>query len=123
LFLCGCGAIADAFAPPYFPEPIRIFDQPRYDSDLAMCRAAGISYKPHLSFDRALSKTVAGAADNSSMIPVSPLVPVFGAAGGAASAAADGFDVMSRQHANVFKHCLQDALRLDGAAIIANPDN
>jgi hypothetical protein len=121
--LGGCASIVDAIAPPYAPEPIKIFDQAQYDSDLEMCRAAGTAYKPRFSFGKAISKTVAGATDNSSMIPLSPLVPVFGAAGGATSAAADGFDVMSREHANVFKHCLQDSLRRDGAAIIANPDN
>lgn len=123
LLLAGCAPFTDMLAPSYVPKPLHIFDQAQYEADLGECRAAGIAFKPQFSVASALSQTVHGATSNTSMIPISPLVPVYGAAGGALGAASDGLDVMSAQHQNVFKHCLRDETRRDGSAIIANPEN
>lgn len=121
LVLCGCGAIKDAVAPAYEPVPIRIYDQVQYDADVAECRAAGIAFKPRFSFGHVVSQTVSGATSNTSLIPVSPLVPVWGAAGGAIRSTSDGLDVMSGQHQNVFRNCLRDLTRRNGSAIVADP--
>lgn len=123
VFLTGCAPVTDMLAPPYEPQPIRIFDKAQYQADVAECRIAGIAFKPQFSLGSAIAKTVGGATSNTSLIPVSPLVPVFGAAGGAVSATSDGLDVMSKQHSNVFKHCVMEITRRDGAAIVANPDD
>lgn len=121
LTLCGCGAITDALTPAYVPETIRIYDQARYQADLAECSAAGRAYKPKPSLRGTIVETIGGATSNSSMIPISPWVPVFGAAGGAISSANDGIDFASRQHANVFRNCLKDETAHDGSAILADP--
>lgn len=122
LVLCGCGSIEDVLVTPYVPQPIHIYDQAQYNADIAQCRAASVAFKPRFSLGGAIAKTIRGATSNASLIPVSPLVPVYGAAGGAVGAASDGLDVMSAQHQNVFRNCLHDVTRRDGAAIIANPD-
>lgn len=122
LVLCGCGNIQDLIVTPYVPQPIHIYDQAQYDADVAECRAAGVAFQPRFSIGGALAKTVRGATSNTSLIPVSPLVPVYGAAGGAVGAASDGLDLMSAQHRNVFRNCLHDETRRDGSAIIANPN-
>lgn len=121
--LCGCATLTDALAPPYVPEPIHIYDAAQYAADVKECQAAGANYRPRFSVGSALSKTVGGATANTSLIPLSPLVPVYGAAGGAVGAAADGFDVMSGAHANVFRNCLRDETRRDRSAIVADPRN
>ena len=122
-FLGGCGDLETALNPPYAPEPIHIFDAAGYQADLKECQAAGAAYKPHMSIAGVVSKTVDGATANTSLIPVSPLVPLYGAAGGAVGAASDGFDVMSGQHANVYRNCLRDETRRDHSAILADPRN
>jgi hypothetical protein len=122
-FLCGCDTLTGILEPPYLPEPIRIYDKVQYADDVVECQAAGVAYKPHFSIGAALNKTVNGATANTSLIPISPLVPVYGAAGGLAGAASDGFDVMSAQHNNVYRNCLRDEVRRDGSAIIADPRN
>jgi hypothetical protein len=119
--LAGCAPIADVLAPPYVPVPIHIYDQAQYEADKAECAAAGVAFVPQFSFGSALSQTVDGATSNTSLIPVSPLVPAYGAAGGAIRAASDGLDVMSGQHASVYRNCLSDELRNDKSAIVADP--
>jgi hypothetical protein len=121
VLLCGCTQITDMLAPPYVPQPIHVYDQVAYEADVAECSAAGASFKPRFSIGSALARTVTGATSNTSLIPISPLVPVYGAAGGALGAASDGFDVMSGQHAFVFQNCLRDEVRRDRSAIIADP--
>lgn len=119
--LTGCGAIADMAAPAYEPETIRIYDQAQYQADVNECRAAGAAYKPHFSLGGAVTRTLDGASSNSSLIPLSPLVPAYGAAGGAAAAVNDGLDLASRAHANVFRNCLHDETARDRSAVIADP--
>lgn len=121
LLLAGCGDLASALQPPYNPEPIHIFDQAQYQSDVDECRAAGANYKPHFSFGAVATAAVSGASANTSLIPFSPIVPVYGAAGGAAGAAAQGLDVMNGAHANVFRNCVRDETRRDRSAIVADP--
>jgi hypothetical protein len=121
IFCAGCAPLADLLAPPYVPVPIHVYEQVQYDADLAECRAAGAAFKPQFSVGTAIAKTVDGAVSNTSLIPLSPLVPVYGAAGGAVSAASDGLDVMSAQHQNVFRNCLRDETRNDKSAVIADP--
>ena len=120
-FLGACAPITDMLAPPYSPVPIRVYDATQYASDVTECQAAGASYKPQFSLGGALTKTVDGATENTSLIPVSPLVPAYGAAGGALGAASDGLDLASRQHANVFRNCLFSELFHDHAAVVADP--
>lgn len=122
LLVTGCASAESLLSPLYVPVPIKVFDAAAYDADVAMCAAAGLAWKPQFSLGSALGKTIDGATSNTSMIPISPLVPAYGAAGGALGAASDGLDLMSGQHNRVYKHCLTDALRLDGAAIVADPD-
>lgn len=119
--LGGCGSITEMLAPPYVPEPIHIYDADQFAADLLECKTAGANYMPHVSLGSALAKTVEGATSNTSLIPISPLVPVYGAAGGALGAASDSFDVMSRTHGNVFRNCLHDTTQIDHSAVLANP--
>ena len=121
LALSGCGVITNALAPDYEPVPIRVYLPSQYASDVAECSAAGKSYTPKFSLGGALAKTIDGATSNSSMIPLSPLVPAYGAAGGAAKAASDGFDVASETHANVYRNCLHDETQIDKSAVLADP--
>lgn len=121
LLLGGCATFTDALAPPYVPVAIHIYDQAQYDADAQECLLAGANWKPQFSFGSAIAKTVDGATANTSLIPISPLVPAWGAAGGALGAASDGLDLMSRQHANVFRNCLRDETRRDRSAIVADP--
>ncbi len=121
LLLSGCAGLTDVLAPPYMPEPIHVYDQAQYDADVAECRLAGANYKPQFHLGTVVAKTMDGATSNSSLIPVSPWVPVAGAAGSALSATTDGLDVMSGQHANVFRNCLRDETRRDRSAIVADP--
>jgi len=69
----------------------------------------------------AVARTVTGATSNTSLIPISTLVPVYGAAGGALGAASDGFDVMSGTHSAVFRNCLHDETLIDHSAVVADP--
>lgn len=121
VLLSGCAPITDMLAPPYEPVAIRIYSQAQYEADVVECRQAGTAFKPNFSLGGALAQTVKGATSNTSLIPISPLVPIYGAAGGAVGAASDGFDVMSAQHQNVFRNCLLDAVRMDKSAIVADP--
>jgi hypothetical protein len=121
LCLGGCTTLTDALAPPYVPEPIHIYDQMSFASDVIECRKAGANYKPHFSFGNVATAAIRGASSDTSLVPLSPLVPVYGAAGGAAGAAADGLDVMSGSHANVYRHCLHDETLIDHSAVLANP--
>lgn len=122
LLATGCAPFSNFLTPPYVPIPIKIFDASVYAADVALCQAAGTDFKPQFSFGSALAKTVDGATANTSMIPISPLVPAYGAAGGAAGALSDGLDVMSAQHRNVYRNCLRDFVRRDGSAIVVDPD-
>lgn len=121
LFLGGCANLLDMLAPPYVPEPIHVYDQAQYAADVGECQAAGAAFKPHFSIGSAVAKTVTGATSNTSLIPISPLVPAYGAAGGALAATSDGLDVASRQHANVARNCLRDMTRRDRSAVVADP--
>lgn len=121
LLLGACAPMTDWIAPSYVPVPIHVYDQVRYSNDVVECRAAGQSYQPDFALGTIVTRTVDGATSNTSLIPVSPLVPAFGAAGGAAGALGDGLDLASRQHANVFRNCLFEETRRDGAAILADP--
>lgn len=117
----GCGAISDAIAPAYVAQPIKVFDQAKYQADVALCSAAGAAWKPQSSLGSAISKTIDGATSNTSLIPLSPLVPLYGAAGGAIGAAGDGLDLASRSHGNVTKNCLLEITHRDGSALLADP--
>lgn len=123
LLLGGCASITDVMAPAYVPQPIRVYDASQYQADVAECRAAGIAYKPSFSIGTVLARSVQGATSNTSLIPVSPLVPAYGAAGAALGATSDGLDVMSGQHSAVFRNCLHDELRRDGSAVLVDPRN
>lgn len=118
LLLSACAVLA----PDYTPVPLKIFDQAQYQADDKFCQAAGNGWVPAVSLRGAIFETVNGATSNTSMIPLSPLVPVFGAAGGAVHAASDGLNIGSTQKANVYRNCLDDFTRRDGSAIIAKPD-
>lgn len=119
--LSGCASLTDMLAPPYLPEPIHVYDADQFAADVLECKTAGANYKPHVSLGSALAMTVEGATSNTSLIPISPLVPVYGAAGGALGAASDGFDVMSGQHSAVYRNCLRDEVRRDRSAIVVDP--
>lgn len=119
--LGGCATLTDTLAPPYEPQPIRVFDQAQYDADDALCKAVGTAFVPKFSIGGAVTQTITGATSNTSLIAISPLVPLYGAAGGAARAASDGLDLASRQHANVYRNCLADFTRMDRSAVIADP--
>lgn len=121
VILGACAPLATALNPPYMPAPIHIYDQTQYDSDNKECAQAGADWKPHFSFGAVAAKTISGATSNSSLIPISPLVPAYGAAGAALSATTSGLDVMSVEHANVYRNCLRDATRRDRSAIVADP--
>lgn len=121
LCLCGCASLTDMLAPPYVPVPIHVYDKDQFGKDLDECKLAGKDWVPTFSIGALATKTVDGATSNTSLIPISPLVPLYGGAGGAASAAADGLDVMSGQHANVFRNCLHAELLHDHAAVVADP--
>lgn len=119
LLLCGCASLS----PVYVPSTIHIYDTARYEADRDECLTAGKDYVSKFDFSSAFVDTVTGATSNTSMIPISPLVPVYGAAGGLARSLADGADIMSQTHFNVARHCLTDELAIDHAAIIARPEN
>lgn len=119
--LSGCVALTDALAPPYIPEPIHIYDQDVFEADVRECRQAGADFKPHFSFGSVATAAVRGATSDTSLVPLSPLVPVYGAAGGALGATTDGLDVMSGQHAAVFRNCLHDETLIDHSAVLADP--
>lgn len=121
LFVSGCADMANVLTPAYVPEPIHTYDKTQYDLDLAECMAAGKAYQPHFHFGTVIKSTIEGATSNSSLIPINPMVPVAGAAGAAVSSTADGLDVLSGQHANVFRHCLTDETSWDHSAVLANP--
>lgn len=122
VYLGGCAQMADYLAPPYVPAPIHIYNSKQYAADVAECEAAGNNWTPSFSVGSAASSTVDGATSNTSLIPITPLVMAYGAAGGAAKAAADGLDVASGQHANVFRNCLHDETQIDGSAVVADPN-
>lgn len=119
LLLCGCASLS----PVYVPSPIRIYDAARYEADREECLTAGKNYVSTFDLAGTLSNTVTGATSNTSLIPINPLVPAYGAAGGLAKSLADGLDIMSQTHFNVARHCLTDELAIDHAAIIARPEN
>lgn len=118
LLLSGCGALA----PEYEVLPIEIYDAARYARDVDVCVAFAKAYKPRSDLRSGAGEVVSGATSNSSMIPISPFVPAYGAAGGLLRAFSDGFDVASRSHYNVAKNCLRDMTAIDRSAVVANPD-
>jgi len=122
LALSGCADLTAALAPPYVPKPIHVYKPVQFAADDAECAKAGATYVPKFSIGSVATATVDGATSNSSMIPLSPWVPVAGAAGGALRSSADGLDVMSGQHANVYRNCLHDETLIDGSAVLVNPN-
>lgn len=121
LLLSSCTAVTNVIAPPYTPQPIRVYDQVQYTIDRAECDAAGQAWVPTFSIGELLSRTVDGAVSSSSMVPINPLVVPAGAAGGVVSSASDGFDIASGQHVNVFRNCLHDETQIDKSAVVADP--
>lgn len=119
--LSGCEAITDALAPPYVPVPIHVYDMAAFEADVLECRQAGANYKPHFSFGAVASSAVKGATSDSSLVPLYPPVLAWGAAGGAAGATADGLDIMSGSHANVFRNCLHTETLIDHSAVLVDP--
>lgn len=119
--LCACAPVTDILAPAYEPQTIRVFDKSQYDADNVECKTAALAFVPKFSFGGAITQTVTGATANTSLIPISPLVPLYGAAGGAVRAASDGLDLASRQHANIYRNCLHDFTSRDRSAIVADP--
>ena len=117
LLLSGC----TVFKPDYSVVTIRVNNRAVYALDLDECKTAGMNYHPDFSVASSVSKTVSGATSNTSLIPVSPLTPVYGAAGGVLSSVNDGFDIASSQHRNVFLNCLSDETMFDHSAILAKP--
>ena len=120
LFLCGCADLSAIIAPTYVPVAIHVYDAGQYAADQAECRIAGANWKPKLALGAIATKTIDGATANASLIPISPLVPVAGAAGGALG---DGLNVSSASHNNVFRHCLYDETQIDHSAVIARPED
>ncbi len=123
--LSGCAAqlagLEAVLAPPYVPVALHVYDEAQYDADNAECGKAGAKWKPTFDVGDAINSTVTGATSNTSLIPVSPLVPAYGAAGGLAKATADGLDFASSQHANVYRNCLHDETQIDRSAVVADP--
>ena len=122
LVLSGCADLTAVLAPPYVPKPIHVYKPAQFAADDAECAKAGVDYVPKFSLGNVATATVNGATSNTSMIPISPYVPLAGAAGGALQASADGLDVMSGQHANVYRNCLHDETLIDGSAVLVNPN-
>ena len=120
-FLPGCAAITDLLAPAYTPQPIHIYSPAQYAADELECKTAGANFKPQASIGTLITKTVDGATSNTSLIPISPMVPFYGAAGGLAQGGSDALDVASGQHANVFRNCLHDETLIDHSAVLADP--
>lgn len=115
LCLAGCAS--------YVPQPIEIADQAAYTADVNSCTNAAANYKPQLDIGNIGAATITGAASNASNAVINPLVPAIGAAAGAVSSTANAFDVIGQAKRNVAKHCLQEKLHRDRAAIVADPDN
>jgi hypothetical protein len=109
----------------YIPLTLEVSDPVRYAADLKFCQAAGAAYTPKVSAADIAQATFEGGAGTISYFPLNPLIPVLGAAGGAATAASDatGYDLTGRTKTNVARHCLYDRLAADHAAIVAKPEN
>lgn len=106
----------------YVPQPIEISDQKQYAADWNKCQSAATAYKPSLSLGDVASATVSGGASNAAGAVINPLVPVIGAAGGATSSLASGFNLMGQARKNVARHCLEELTHRDRSAVIADPD-
>lgn len=109
----------------YAPLTLDVSDPVQYAADLKFCQAAGAAYTPKASAADITESAIEGGANVISYAPINPLIPVLGAAGGAATAAsnATGFDLTGRTKTNVARHCLYDKLATDHAAIVARPEN
>lgn len=116
LLLAGC-------ATAYVPVPIEVTDLQRYAADVDLCLAAARAYQPRASVGSVARGAIEGGSQNLSYAPINPLIPVLGAAGGAAGAGLIGFDITGQVRRNVARHCLEEKTRRDGSAIVANPEN
>lgn len=122
MLITGCAPIAKIIAPPYIAQPIRVYKPDQYALDLTECMKAGDDYQPSFNSGSTATATVKGATSNSSLIPISPLVPAYGAAGALLQSLMDSLDVASGSHANVARNCLHDETMIDGSAVLVNPN-
>lgn len=101
---------------------LSVYDQGLYQQDVLFCQTSAAKYSPDFDGNSIALGLVQGGAANISEVPLSPLVPVIGALGGAASSGANSLDVFGQAQSNVFKNCLHDKTMQDRSAILVNPN-
>lgn len=117
LVLAGCVSVAD-----YQPAVTDITDQAVLTRDEAVCRSVALGYEPGLDIGNITSQAVQGGASNLAGAAVNAWVPVLGAAGGASSAALNGFGVLKTDQRKVFLKCLDHRGVKSGAYSVIDPN-
>lgn len=122
-FLMGCTTLQSTLNPVYVPQPIAIYDQMRYDADVALCLRAGDGYVSGVFVGSIATGTVEGATNNLSLAPINPLGPAYGALGGAVGSISRGLNIVSNNRFAVSRNCLIEITNRDRSALIADPRN
>lgn len=112
LLLAGCAGLFSSIST-YDPESTgsvtKITNRPQYVADLAECKIAAVNYREPISAGSIISGAGIGAAQNSPAAFVGgPGVVAVGAAGGATSAALNGFDILDTDKMIVLGNCLRE---------------
>lgn len=118
--LSSCASMKIDYVPQTLGDPA---NAKQFADDVAFCYAAARAWTPQPVAGDIAQATADGGAGMISYVPINPLVPALGAAGGAITSAGQGFDVTGHAFRNVEKHCIRERASKDGSALVANPDD
>ncbi len=104
------------------PLVIDVTDQSALDRDSRQCLQVAEGYKPGLDVGQIASATAQGASGNLANAVINPLVPAFGAAGGAATATLQGFGLLDASQKRVLLRCLEHRGMKSGAYNLVDPN-
>ena len=121
LVLGGCATIFPS-AATYQPVIVETTDAAQQAKDFSTCHKVADNYRPGVSVGSIAQSTVTGATNNAAYGVINPLVPVAGAAGGAASAAITGLGVTGQGSIKILVICLREKSHRDHAFIISDPN-
>lgn len=120
--LSGCVGFFPS-AATYQPVIVKILDEKQFSADEAECRAVAMNYRPGFDAGSIASQAAQGAANNVAEVPISPVIPLAGALGGAGSAAIGSFDLNGQAGIKILVRCLSKETDRDGSAVIADPND
>jgi hypothetical protein len=119
LLLAGCAVFPSS--KNYTPVVARYVNMKQYQADLEECHWTADNYLPGTDVGTIAQQTFSGATNNTATAVINPLVPLAGAAGGAAGAVISAYDLTGQDSIKILVRCLAKETAEDGSAVIADP--